>query len=62
MIVTALLFGLVHFGGGPMFVGLSALAGLAYASVYHVSGNSVWAAIALHLSLNIVRIGLFGGN
>lgn len=60
IIVSALLFGLVHFGGGPVFMALAAAAGLAYAGVYRLSGGSVWAAVALHWMLNIVRMALFG--
>lgn len=58
---SALLFGLVHFGGGPVFMLLAGLAGLAYAGVYRLGGGSVWAAVALHWALNILRVALFGG-
>lgn len=61
VVVSALLFGLVHFGGGPVFMALAAVAGLAYAGVYRLAGGSVWAAVALHWALNIVRVALFGG-
>jgi membrane protease YdiL (CAAX protease family) len=60
LLLTALLFGLVHFGGGPVFMALAALAGLAYAGVYQAGGNSVWAAVALHLALNVTRAACFG--
>lgn len=60
LLLTALLFGLVHFGGGPVFMALAALAGLAYAAVYQAAGNSVWAAVALHLALNLTRAACFG--
>jgi uncharacterized protein len=60
VLLTTLLFGLVHFGGGPLFMGLATLAGLAYAGVYQASGNSVWAVVALHLALNVTRVALFG--
>jgi uncharacterized protein len=60
VLLTTLLFGLAHFGGGPMFMALATLAGLAYAGVYQASGNSVWAAVALHLALNVTRVALFG--
>lgn len=58
---SALLFGLVHFGGGPVFMLLAGLAGLAYAGVYRLAGGSVWSAVALHWALNILRVALFGG-
>lgn len=61
IVASALLFGLVHFGGGPVFMALAAVAGLAYAGVFRISGGSVWAAVALHWALNIVRVALFGG-
>jgi uncharacterized protein len=60
VLLTALVFGLVHFGGGPLFIALAALAGLAYAGVYQASSNSVWATVALHLALNVTRVALFG--
>lgn len=60
IVVSALLFGLVHFGGGPVFMALAAVAGLAYAGVYRLSGGSVWAAVALHGVLNVLRVALFG--
>lgn len=61
IVATALLFGLVHLGSGVAFAGLAALAGLAYAGVYRLSGGSVWAAVALHWALNVLRTALFGG-
>ena len=60
IVASALLFGLAHIGGGPVFMALAALAGVAYASVFHVS-NSIWAALVLHLGLNVLRVALFGG-
>jgi uncharacterized protein len=57
--IVALLFGLAHFGGGLTFMALATIGGLAYAGVYHVSGNSIWAAIGLHWGLNIIRVALF---
>jgi len=60
LVLTALLFGLVHFGSGPLFMALAAVAGLAYAGVFQASGNSIWASVALHLALNITRTALFG--
>jgi membrane protease YdiL (CAAX protease family) len=57
---SAVLFGLVHLGGGMAFAGLATLAGLAYAGVYVASGGSIWAAAALHWALNLLRVALFG--
>lgn len=58
---TAVLFGLAHAAMGPVFMLLATLAGLAYAAVYLASGRSVWAAVALHLALNVTRVALSGG-
>ncbi|WP_374569473.1 type II CAAX prenyl endopeptidase Rce1 family protein [Ideonella sp.] len=60
VVVSAALFGLVHLGGGVVFAGLAAAAGLAYAGVYAASRGSIWAAVALHWVLNLLRIALFG--
>ncbi len=57
---SALLFGLAHFAGGPGLMLFAALAGLAYAGVYRLGGGSVWAAVALHWALNVLRKALFG--
>jgi membrane protease YdiL (CAAX protease family) len=58
--VSALLFGLAHFAGGPGFMLFAGLAGLAYAGVYRLGGGSTWAAVALHWALNVLRKALFG--
>lgn len=58
---SAVLFGLAHAPSGPTFMVLAGLAGLAYAAAYHASGRSVWAAVAIHLGLNVTRAALFGG-
>lgn len=58
--VSALLFGLVHAGGGVAVAGQAALAGVAYAGVYAASGGSLRAAAALHLAVNLLRVALFG--
>lgn len=60
VLASAVLFGLVHLGGGAAFAGLAMLAGLAYAGVYVASGGSIWAAAALHWALNLLRVALFG--
>jgi len=57
---SALLFGLVHLGGGVVFAGLATVAGLAYAGVYVASRGSIWATAALHWALNLLRVALFG--
>jgi uncharacterized protein len=60
VVASAFLFGLVHLGGGVVFAGLATVAGLAYAGVYAASRGSIWAAVALHWALNLLRVALFG--
>jgi len=60
IVITAVLFGLVHFASGQTFMVLAAIAGLAYAGVYQASGGSVWSAVVLHWALNVFRMALFG--
>lgn len=59
LLISAALFGLAHFSGGHAFMALAALAGLGYGAVYWASG-SIWAAVALHWMLNLLRAALFG--
>jgi hypothetical protein len=54
VIVSALLFGAVHFAGGMMYVALAALAGLGYALAY-ARTRSIESAIAVHLLLNAIH-------
>ncbi len=60
IVVTALLFGAVHLGGGIVFATMAFVAGIFYAGAYRVSAGSVWAVVAVHWSVNIVRAVLFG--
>lgn len=60
IVVSSVLFGLVHLGGGATFAVLAFLAGLAYAGVYRASNGSLWAAAALHWALNLLRVMFFG--
>ncbi|WKB52363.1 CPBP family intramembrane glutamic endopeptidase [Eleftheria terrae] len=60
VVLTAVLFGLAHLGAGQTFALLAGVAGLGYAAVFQLSGGSVWAAVAVHLALNVLRVGLFG--
>lgn len=59
LLASAALFGAVHFAGGPHFMLLAALAGLGYGGVFLLSG-SIWAAVVVHLALNVLRAALFG--
>ncbi|UXH76601.1 CPBP family intramembrane glutamic endopeptidase [Roseateles amylovorans] len=51
VLLTALLFGLAHLAGGPVYVALAALAGLGYGLSYALSGR-IEVAILLHFGLN----------
>lgn len=51
---SALLFGLVHAGGGPAYVVLATIAGLGYAWAAHAT-QRIEAAIALHFCVNAVH-------
>ncbi|MES2949678.1 MAG: CPBP family intramembrane glutamic endopeptidase [Pseudomonadota bacterium] len=52
--VSALLFGLAHFGGGLAYVGLATLAGLGYAIAY-ARTQRIESAILMHFLLNAVH-------
>jgi membrane protease YdiL (CAAX protease family) len=57
--VAAVLFGLAHFGGGPLYVLLAALAGLGYGAAYQLSGRRIEAAMLAHFGLNLLHLLLF---
>ncbi|MFC7654409.1 CPBP family intramembrane metalloprotease [Pseudoduganella danionis] len=54
VLVSALLFGVAHLGGGPAYAALAALAGVGYGYAYHATGR-IEAAIATHLLVNTVH-------
>jgi membrane protease YdiL (CAAX protease family) len=54
VLVSALLFGAAHLGGGPAYAALAALAGVGYAYAYHAT-RRIEAAIATHLLVNTVH-------
>ena len=56
--MAALLFGLAHFGGGPVYVLLSTIAGIGYGYVFYRTGR-LEAAILLHWFINTLHILLF---
>lgn len=60
LLISAALFGLAHFAGGAQLMVLATLAGLGYGGVY-LASSSIWAAVVLHLALNLIRTGLFSG-
>lgn len=59
LVIVSILFGLVHLGGGAVFAAFATLAGFGYALTYERS-QSLWAAVLVHLGLNIVRV-VIGG-
>lgn len=58
VILSALLFGLAHAGGGPVLVVLATLAGLGYAIAY-ARTRRIEAPILAHFGLNVVHFVLF---
>jgi membrane protease YdiL (CAAX protease family) len=58
LILTSLLFGIVHFSGGFHYVILTTLAGFLYGLIYLNTGK-IWHAILLHFSFNMIHLVLF---
>lgn len=56
--VAALAFGLAHAAGGPLYVGLAAVAGLGYGWVYQRTGR-IEASMVTHFMVNAVHLTLF---
>jgi len=56
--IAAILFGLVHFGGGGLYVFISMLAGFGYGAVYAMTGR-IEASIITHFLLNLAHILFF---
>lgn len=54
VLVSALLFGLAHLGGGPLYALMAGVAGLGYATVYARTAR-VEAAVLTHFALNAVH-------
>jgi membrane protease YdiL (CAAX protease family) len=54
-VVSGVLFGLAHAGGGPVYVLVATLAGIGYGWIYAVSG-SVAASILAHTGLNLLHL------
>ncbi|MGC4062364.1 MAG: CPBP family intramembrane metalloprotease [Aquabacterium sp.] len=51
VLLSAMLFGLAHWGGGPAYVAMAALAGFGYALVY-AKVRRVEASMAVHFAVN----------
>lgn len=58
LVITALLFGLVHLPGGIVYATLATLSGLAYGYVYQQTGQLRW-AITTHFAFNNLHLLLF---
>ena len=56
-LASALLFGLVHAGGGGLWVLVAALAGLAYALAYAAGQRLIW-PLLLHTAFNALHLAL----
>jgi hypothetical protein len=52
--VTSVLFGLVHFAGGPLLIGAATLAGVGYGIAY-ARTRRIEAAVLAHFSLNAIH-------
>lgn len=58
LLISALLFGVAHLGGGPLYAGLATVAGLGYAYVYHLTRRIEW-AILTHFGFNLCHFVFF---
>lgn len=52
---ASVLFGLVHFGGGPILIISAALAGVGYGLAYSIAGGRIEAAVIAHFALNAIH-------
>ncbi|MFC4634440.1 CPBP family intramembrane glutamic endopeptidase [Dokdonia ponticola] len=58
LIVASLAFGLAHFNGGVMYIGLASVAGLFYGYVYYRT-KRIESAMFLHVLFNLTHLLLF---
>nr|WP_253284756.1 MULTISPECIES: CPBP family intramembrane glutamic endopeptidase [unclassified Ruegeria] len=58
VIAASLLFGLVHFGGGPALVVFASILGLACGLGYYAT-QRLWVPVAMHFGFNLVHLLLF---
>ncbi|MGG4608592.1 CPBP family intramembrane glutamic endopeptidase [Providencia sp. Me31A] len=58
LILTALLFGGLHFAGGPLLILFATLAGLIYGLAWMWSGK-LWLAVSIHFGLNLSHLLFF---
>lgn len=58
LIIASVIFGLLHFKGGPVYIGLAAVAGLFYGYAYYKT-KRLETSIFVHLALNTVHFIFF---
>jgi uncharacterized protein len=58
IIITALIFGLVHFKGGVLYIILAAISGLIYGYIYDKT-NKISCALIVHFGLNLAHLIFF---
>ncbi|MGR5144850.1 CPBP family intramembrane glutamic endopeptidase [Photobacterium sp. DNB23_23_1] len=58
IIAASLLFGLVHFAGGILFIAIATLAGLLYGLTYYWTGRLAF-AVVIHFAFNLVHLLFF---
>lgn len=56
--IAAVAFGLAHYQGGPIYIGLALLAGLAYGYVY-LKTSKIEAPILVHFGFNLIHFSFF---
>jgi membrane protease YdiL (CAAX protease family) len=59
LLIAAVLFGAVHFAGGPRAIVMATIAGAGYGWIYWRSGNRIEASILAHFLLNVTHILFF---
>ncbi|MBQ0268354.1 CPBP family intramembrane glutamic endopeptidase [Providencia huaxiensis] len=58
LVIASLLFGAVHFAGGPLLILFATLAGLIYGLAWMWSGK-LWLAVSIHFGLNLGHLLFF---
>lgn len=58
LVIASLLFGGMHFAGGPLLVIFATLAGLIYGLAWMLSGR-LWVAVLFHVGLNLCHLLFF---
>lgn len=58
LVISAAIFGGLHFAGGPLLIVFAALAGLIYGLAWMWSGR-LWVAVAFHVGLNAAHLLFF---